>query len=713
LEKELADIPESVPLLSLGKAALAVSRGTTWLAKMVGEPYRCVVGQRERAALSTWHPTFVYYHMAPLKPIFSTFLERSLNPVLKDWGEIHIEPTWRALQILQEWVSQKNVCLSVDVENAPSRGVLMCIGLSDGYRSVSVPWDGYGATLHGKGHYVRGWRDYGEEGAQAARLVRTIIEQASRWNTLVAHNGAHDARELSKEFKFPVHIGFDTIWAHAVLAPQRLHNLEDAVLEQFPYQRWKRDFRADVDTKGEDTFIERSEEDLRTYNAKDAAATFWLGQRLKELLDSFHNGKELYENYEWQSSVAEGATKIGIKVSLEKCEEHSTKLEARRTAVAHKIRELVGSQTFNPRSNKQLKQLFIDRFKLPVLDEGESGEPSFHEQVMTAYMHDYGSTHPQAAFIAKLIMQYRQVDKLINTYLKGIVKLIDTKGYIHPIFNVFGAQTGRWSSFIHTLPKPTTDNEGNEVVGMRDVFVCEEEDEWFVAADYSALELRLIALASGDDPLLEAFAADKDVHAIQCEKLFGKIDDKVKFKQLRDLTKTANYKMSYSPLNQNKAVKSMRDTLRSTYPNITEETVEMVVNGFWKEHPQIVQWRKEQYRIDCKRDYSEAIHCGRRRYYYGEPEDTKIFNWYGQADGAEVIRRGMNNVLKCVDKETDNLLLQWHDDLTFKSTNPERLAAMLQREMTITLEHKGKTCKIPVEVKVGKSLGTMKKWSGQ
>jgi DNA polymerase-1 len=222
----------------------------------------------------------------------------------------------------------------------------------------------------------------------------------------------------------------------------------------------------------------------------------------------------------------------GILVDRDYLTELGEHLRDRLAALERRVHEAAG-EPFNLNSTQQLREVLFERLQLPVLKKTPKGAPSTDASVLQKMVNQ----HP----VVEHLLSYRELEKLRSTYVDGLLPLIATDGRIHCVFNQTGAATGRISSERPNMQNiPVRTEEGRTI---RRAFVA-APGHTFVVADYSQIELRILAHLSGDPGLLEAFAAGTDIHAATAARVFGLAPDRVT-PDLRRRAKMINFGLLY------------------------------------------------------------------------------------------------------------------------------------------------------------------------
>jgi DNA polymerase-1 len=349
----------------------------------------------------------------------------------------------------------------------------------------------------------------------------------------IGHNIKYDMRVLERAGTPLRGLYFDTSLASYVLDPgKRQHGLDILVLDRFQTRLTS---YADVAGSGrsEIPFAEVGLEEAAAYSGEDADYTLRLYGRLRDDLEA-HAMLDLLEEIEMPLvPVLADMEDAGIRIDLDFFEALGERFRGEIQQVQEEIYKLAGGEV-NLRSVPQMRELLFDRLELPVIRKTKTG-PSTDEGVLSELA-------AQGHEIPRLILEYRELDKLDGTYVSKLPALVNPDtGRIHTTFNQTVAATGRLSSSdpnLQNIPVRTT--LGREI---RKGFVPAEGCQ-FLSADYSQIELRVLAHLSEDPAFVEAFRADRDIHRETAARIFG-VDPEAVSGGMRDQAKTINFATIY------------------------------------------------------------------------------------------------------------------------------------------------------------------------
>lgn len=693
-------------VLALGASALASAcAGETRLERTVG----AIVPEMRfggREIFPAWFPPFVYYQAPHLTPLYEIFLRRVWALATQHyrfaWPRFELEVSEASLEALRR-IRGRGDTVGFDCETIPGMGLVTAAGVSDGVDTVSIPWETYDTNKWGQ---VLGVREYGALGAAIVAEYQAILSR----QLVVTQNGAFDVREMrAKGLDF--RNGFDTMLAHATRWPQLKHGLEWIALQYYSVPRWKVEFKAYSDVKGSDMWQQRDPLELRTYNARDTLMQRKLYEPTRDALHEIPRGMELFEERMRQADLAARASDLGMLVSRERLQGHrdniTAKMQPNLEAVAA-IASGVGIDSFNAASPKHLSKLFFEALRCkPSRYSEATGKPSLDDKTLSDILASNveSETSKQAA---KALLRVRMYSKLLSTYVDGLESQLDSESIFHPDFKVHGALTGRWGSFIHTIPHARKEAGETVAPGLRDVFVA-RPGYYICEADFSQQELRGIALLSGDKPWLDAYATGADIHTQTAQELFGASD-----KQLRSLAKAFNFATNYCSADLEKAARGVWSVLRVDFPSLELWTVVKMLKKKYKAHPSIAAWRQAQLAAAQRDDYIEEPYSKRRRYFNGRVKETEAYNFPIQALGAYLMGIAMDRVAAAVDWDTHRVIIpNWHDAIYLESRDPSAAAQILRDAMVQTLTYGDHSMTFTIDVAVGKDLGNkiaFEKW---
>lgn len=426
-------------------------------------------------------------------------------------------------------------------------------------------------------------------------------------------------------------------------------------------------------------------EKVKEYAAEDADITMQLKVIFeKEVKNS--NMTELFEVMEIPLIHVLSAMEVaGVKLDMKAIDEISGKLRKECESIEQEIQEMAGEK-INLNSPKQLGEVLYEKLKITNKPrKTKTKQYSTSEDVLRKL----SDKHP----IVEKILEYRSVTKLKSTYVDALPELINSRtGRIHTSFNQTVTSTGRLSSNNPNLQNiPIRTERGREI---RKAFVARNEEYELLAADYSQIELRLIADISGDEDMLDAFIKGKDIHTITAAKVFNSKADEVN-KDMRRSAKTVNFGIIYGI-----SAFGLSERL-----NIPRRDAANIIDAYFKQYPRIKQYMDKTIEFARQHGYVETI-MKRRRYLRDINSGNATMRNFAernainapiQGSSADMIKIAMikiHNYLKKYNLRT-KMVLQVHDELVFDAhkNEAETLKPIINNYMKNAIK-----LKVPVEV---------------
>ncbi|WP_188206390.1 DNA polymerase I [Alkalibacillus aidingensis] len=397
------------------------------------------------------------------------------------------------------------------------------------------------------------------------------------------------------------------------------------------------------------------------------------------LTDELKNNEQEDLYYQLEMPLSEVLADMefkGVKIDVDRLNDMREELQGRLEAIEQKIYELAGG-SFNINSPKQLGKVLFEDLQLPVIKKTKTGY-STSADVLEKLQHEHE--------IVEQILLYRQLGKLQSTYLEGLLKVVHKDTHkIHTRFNQVLTQTGRLSSIEPNLQNiPIRLEEGRRI---RQAFVPSNPGWVMLAADYSQIELRVLAHIAKDEKLIEAFNENKDIHTQTAMDVFGVKEDDVN-DLMRRQAKAVNFGIVYG----------ISDYGLSQSLGITRKEAGQFINKYFESYPGVKAYMDEIVQ-QAKRDGYVETMMNRRRYL---PDiNSRNFNKRSfaertamnspiQGSAADIIKKAMLDVirdLKASNLEA-NMLLQVHDELIFevKEEDVKELEQLVLRAMEQTIQ---------------------------
>lgn len=459
-----------------------------------------------------------------------------------------------------------------------------------------------------------------------------IEVKAPLWDTMIAHYLINPGRENNMDYMAETLLKYQTIHIEELIGPKGLR------------QKNMRDL---------------SPIEIRDYAAEDADITLRLKNILEPKLKEV-GAEELFYNIEMPLvPILADMEYTGVKLDTKALDEVRLTFNERMIQLEKEIYELAG-QEFNISSPRQVGDILFG--KLQIIEKAKKTKTGQY-QTSEEVLQQLSSKHP----IVEKILIYRGLKKLIGTYVDALPKLINPRtGHIHTSFNQCVTTTGRLSSSDPNLQNiPVRGEDGKEI---RKTIIPEEGQEFF-SADYSQIELRVMASMSGDENMIEAFTSDADIHAATSAKIFHKPIEEVT-KDERAKAKRANFGIIYGI-----SVFGLAQNM-----GIDRAEAKALIDGYFETFPGVQKFMEDSKKRVSEKGYAETLYH-RRRYlpdinsHNGTVRavaERNAINAPIQGTAADIIKIAMIRIYERFKKENirSKMILQVHDELNF-SVLPE------------------------------------------
>ncbi|MCQ9206341.1 MAG: DNA polymerase I [Omnitrophica bacterium] len=527
---------------------------------------------------------------------------------------------------------------------------------------------------------------------EALGALRPIFEDGTLEK--IGQNIKYDSLILKNEGISVKGIGFDTMIASYLLNPSRFtHNLNDI---SFEYTGRIMGSIEELIGKGKKaiTMDKVDVGKVRDYCCADSDAAFGL----RKILENKLKEKGLYDLFrDVEMPLVDVLARMelcGVSVDTGYLAALSAEMEEEIKKLEKKIFSLAGEE-FNIRSPKQLQVIFFEKLKMPIIKKTKTGA-STDEEVLRTLSADWE--------LPKEILRYRELAKLKSTYVDNVPGLINERtGRIHTSFNQAVTATGRLSSSGPNLQNiPIKTDMGKKI---RKAFVAEGKSQILLSADYSQIELRILAHLSGDTSLVDAFRREGDVHKATASMIYG-AEEKDVTPEMRSAAKTVNFGIVYGM--------SAYGLSRDLGIDVSEAA--KFIDAYFERYPGIKEYLQSRIDFASKNGYVTTL-LGRRRYIpeiKSENAQVRSFaertaiNTPIQGSAADLIKLAMINLRGVLDKFDAKMILQVHDELVFEVDEKSRMA--LAGAVKDVMEHVMKL-KVPVRIslKAGKNWLEMEK----
>ena len=485
---------------------------------------------------------------------------------------------------------------------------------------------------------------------------------------------------------------FDTMIAHYVLQPELRHGMDYLAEIYLHYQTIHIDELIGPKGKNQKNMRDLDPKDVYLYACEDADVTL----KLKNVLE-----KELKENdaerlfYDIEMPLVPVLVNIernGVLLDTEALKQSSAHFTAQMEQIEKEIYELAG-ETFNIASPKPVGEVLFDKLKIvEKAKKTKTGQYVTSEEVLESLRHK----HP----VVEKILEHRGLKKLLGTYIDALPQLINPRtGRVHTSFNQTVTATGRLSSSNPNLQNiPIRDENGKEI---RKAFIPDEGCLFF-SADYSQIELRIMAHLSEDKNMIDAFLSNHDIHAATAAKVY-KIDLKDVGSDMRRKAKTANFGIIYGI-----SVFGLAERM-----NVDRKEAKELIDGYFETYPGVKAYMYKSIQVAQEKGYVETI-FHRKRFLPDINSRNAVVRGYAernainapiQGSAADIIKVAMARIYQRFQTEgiQAKMILQVHDELNFSVPVNEK-----ERVEEIVIEEMEKAYRMHVPLKA--DCGWGKNW---
>ena len=447
---------------------------------------------------------------------------------------------------------------------------------------------------------------------------------------------------------------WDTMIAHYLIQPELRHNMDYMAEVYLHYKTIHIDELIGPKGKNQKSMRDLSPTLVYEYACEDADITLQLKNKLEPELKK-HECEDLFYNIEMPLMPVLAEMEMnGVCIDTESLKETSRQFSERMLNIEKRIYELAGEQ-FNIASPKQVGDILFAKMKIiEKPKKTKTGQYVTSEEVLQQLRHKHE--------IVGLILDHRGLKKLLGTYIEALPKLINPRtGHIHTSFNQTITATGRLSSSDPNLQNiPIRGEDGKEI---RKAFIPEPGCLFF-SADYSQIELRVMAHLSNDEHMIEVFREGKDLHAATAANIYKKPIDEVT-RDERTKSKRANFGIIYGI-----TVFGLAERL-----DIPREEAKMLIDGYFETFPQVHQYMEEAKEVARQQGYVTTL-FGRRRYLPDINSANSVVRGFAernainapiQGTAADIIKVAMIRIFERFKAENirSKMILQVHDELNF------------------------------------------------
>lgn len=562
------------------------------------------------------------------------FATRNIENVPHDYRLVDSDDQWDHL--LAALATSQKICIDTETTDLdPNTAELVGISLS--------------VSAH-EAYYIPCPQDKSKTLALLSRL-QPIFSDPEKW--IIGQNIKFDIL-LLKWYGFEIQGKlFDTMIAHYLLEPDMRHNMDYLSETYLKYKPVSIETLIGKKGKNQGNMRDVDIESIKDYAAEDADITYQLYQYFEPKLQE-QGLADLYWNIESPLIKALAQMEFnGVKIEVDYLRKYGSELSAQIAELEKEIYHLAGTR-LNLGSPKQIGELLFDLMKIPYSGaKTKTGQYVTDEEKLAELAPNYP--------IIQLILKHRGLSKLLSTYVAALPTMVNPKsGRIHSSFNQALAATGRLSSNNPNLQNiPIKTEEGRLV---RKAFVAGGEDYVLLAADYSQIELRLIAEMSGETAMIEAFQQGQDIHSATAAKIYQVPINQVSQEQRRN-AKTVNFSIIYGAGASN----------LSRQLNIKRQEAKELIDEYFRQYPGLKSYMEKVVEKARQQGYVETM-LGRRRYLRDinsrnslarSAAERMAINTPIQGTAADMIKIAMNRIHERLasQKLRSKMILQVHDEL--------------------------------------------------
>ena len=454
---------------------------------------------------------------------------------------------------------------------------------------------------------------------------------------------------------------FDTMVAHYVLQPELRHNMDYLAEIYLHYQTIHIEELIGPKGKGQKNMRDLSPQEVYLYACEDADVTLKLKNILEQELKKNDAEKLFYEIEMPLVPVLVNIESNGVRLDTEALKQSSEHFTTRLQSIEKEIYTLAEGE-FNIASPKQVGEILFDKLKIvEKAKKTKTGQYVTSEEVLESLRNKHD--------IIGKILEYRGLKKLLSTYIDALPQLINPKtGRIHTSFNQTVTATGRLSSSNPNLQNiPIRDEDGKEI---RKAFIPDDGCSFF-SADYSQIELRIMAHLSEDKNMIDAFLSGYDIHAATAAKIY-KVDIKEVTADMRRKAKTANFGIIYGI-----SVFGLAERM-----NVDRKEAKELIDGYFETYPQVKSYMDKSIQVAREHGYVETI-FHRKRFLPDINSRNAVVRGYAernainapiQGSAADIIKVAMARIYERFKAEglKAKMILQVHDELNFSVPAKEK-----------------------------------------
>ena len=498
---------------------------------------------------------------------------------------------------------------------------------------------------------------------------------------IVAHNGKFDSEFVNNSLKYNIKIDFDTKLAYKLLHIDRSSHLETIVKDLFNiHKKDLIEIYNEVTGKSRKSFpndyYEVIPENLiAKYAQEDVYYTYKLYEYCVKELDKNPQIKEWFYNVEMPlCNILIKSELQGVKINRIKLDNFDTELQIKQKDLSSKLKFIADKKDLNLNSSKQLQDILYKKFKLPKLKKTKTGT-STDTKTLEKLVHKHK--------FCKYLLEYREITKLRSAFTEPLLKLTEDDGIIRCWYNQMGTRTRRFSCERPNLQQiPSRTNNGKT---LRECFVARPGHK-FLIADYSQIELRLLAHFSEEPKLIKAFNNNEDIHKQTAEFIGKKLGKEFS----RDKGKLLNFSIIYGKT----SFGFSKDW------NCSVEEAELILNSYFELYPRVKEWMREQQdRVIGNRGWMKSL-AGLPLYVSNTDSNDKwkfeeakrqAVNYLIQGSSQDILKRA---IVVVHEVQGSIPLLIVHDELVYELKDNDTNQG---KHITQYMEHETKL-KVPIKV---------------
>ncbi len=556
-----------------------------------------------------------------------------------------IETKDKRSTFIRDLMKQKTVCFDTETTSVDANSANL-VGMSFSWKA-------------GEAYYVP--IPENEKGAQAILAdFKAFFESADILK--IGHNLKYDITILHWHGTAVKGEMFDTMLAHYLLQPDMKHGMDELAETYLNYRPISIESLIGKKGKGQKSMRDVPVEEAAPYACEDADITYRLYEKFSPEIEKEAGLRDLFKKIEMPlMPVLARMEAHGVKIDEEALSQISEELLNEASILESEIYEVAGHE-FNLASPKQLGVVLFDELKISEKPKRtKSGQYATNEETLMKHAEDHA--------IVEKILEFRQISKLKSTYVDALPELINERDHrIHTTYMQAVAATGRLSSVNPNLQNiPIRTARGREV---RKAFVPTSKDHLILAADYSQIELRLMAEMSGDEAMLSAFKAEEDIHSATAAKVFG-VEAAEVSRDMRSKAKVVNFGIIYG-------ISAFGLSQRI---NVSRSEAAELIENYFDKYPGIKKYMDGQVEYAREHGYVETI-MKRRRYLSDINSRNQTVRGFAernainapiQGSAADMIKIAMIKVDRIFTEQgfKSKMILQVHDELVFDTVREE------------------------------------------